>query len=189
MGCPYRHGQEGVTCFSQAQGASVGSTPGHCSRQLGWKVSSGLEGPVPSPAGVTQLLSLSSCCGAAVHGMAGKSNSAAAVQVKQHFLKGRVTKGPCAHCHQSYCTLGTCSLCFSGSTSGRHTTTWLAEGKSSILMLFPAAGGMFGAIKNGCGRVESNLQSTLDLAALRCSCLHAGGTTACSVARLEREQE
>lgn len=48
---------------------------------------------------------------------------------------------------------------------------------------------MFGGVKDGCGRVESNLQTTLDLAALRCSCLHAGGTAACSVAPLERGQE
>lgn len=73
--------------------------------------------------------------------------------------------------------------------SGRHLHSgWLRQ-SNRILMVFPAARGVFGGIKDGCGRVESNLQTSLALSALRCSCLHAGGTAACSEACLERGQE
>lgn len=121
-----------------------------------------------------------------------KSSSAGSVHVERRFPEGqryRGGKGPCARCHRPHGHPGDLLTLLLQQEAG-HTRPlgWLRE-SSSTLMLFPAARGMFGGIKDGCGRVESNLRTTLGLAALRCSCLHAGGTTACSVALLERWQE
>lgn len=145
---------------------------------------------MPSSAGVTQLLSLQLLVwGAAVHGWLG--NQAV-------LLLFTETASPERESYQGsqrpMCTLPSVTqdlltlLLQQWQVGDTQPPGWL-RGSSSTLMLFPAAGGMFGTIKDGCGRVESNLQTTLDLAALRWSCLHAGGTTACSVACLETEQE
>lgn len=72
--------------------------------------------------------------------------------------------------------------------NGRHTSTWLAEGKLQHTDAFPCCWRDVWRNKRWLWRGGEHLQITLDLAALRCSCLHAGGTTACSVARLERGQ-
>lgn len=56
----------------------------------------------------------------------------------------------------------------------KHTTTWLAEGNQQHLDAFPLL------TKDSFSRVKSNLQTSLDIAALSWSLLQ----TACSVAHL-----